>query len=692
MKTSDITLNIIPLQAGETEKRFSFFVNKPGGRASFPLTPDEMPVNLSDIYKETLYTDFSESKNADTTVMVKFDLSRRFAKHYLNYRIYEWFEDRAYFRKRDFVSNNELYFRIGKDEKNHIAEFDRFKVRGNYGRITDGFALTIMYAGTMKVWMKPVYDYPGSSTDFSRVVYKREIYRYEDLMQQHGINRREVYPVLNRDMEAELNLPGPAWRKVNKMKRYTDKIDWFYKTHIREQGFTETFNPSPGGFMKPDSKDLHRIPGSAASLLFGNGVTDTNPYNGLVSGGPYQPPAVSHIELFIIVAEEDSKMAGNTLYSMLKDGTGHFEGLNAFARIPVNHSEHHITFTDTDNPLPEIRQALQQMHWKENVHYGAIYISPIHKTDPDPKKFRVYYRLKEELLKYNITSQVIHRDSVHNASFAYYLPNISLALIAKLGGIPWTLERKQKKELVIGVGAYSPRRKQKKYLGSAFCFSGNGDFRGFNSFTADDHLMLAGSFQKAIRQFKEENNDVERLVIHFYKRMSWMEAGLIKRSLKELGLDIPVVILTIHKTAAGDLVLSDRSVPHRLPLSGTWMKSGPNQYLLCNNTRFGLPDDNLKSHPFPVKVYIDITAAGTPGGENDDPARLQEWRQSHLDDHAWVEELLTQVYQFSRLNWQTVSVKALPVTIRYPEMVARKFPYFEGETIPEFGKRNFWFL
>jgi hypothetical protein len=689
MPLSDITLNVIPLETGETEKRFSFFVKKPADRLTFPLTPEEIPLNLDENYRETLYTDFSFNKNADTTITVKFDESRKFAKHYLNFRIYKWFEDKAYLRKRDFVYNNELYFKIGKDEDNQIAEFDRFKVRGTFGRLTDDFELTVMYAGTMRVWMKPIYNYPGSSTDFSRVVYQREIFRYEDLMEQHGINRQEVFPVLNRDIEAELNLSKPGWKKVNKIKRYTDKIDWFYKTFIYAPGFTETFNPSSGGFMSVDKESLHRIPDSATRLLFGNGVADRDPYNGLKIGGPYQPPPISHIELFIIVAEDDAKTVGNDLYTMLKNGTGHFKGLNSFARIPVHHSEHHITFSDTENPLPEIRKTLQQMHWKEDVHYGAIYISPIHKTNPDPKKFRVYFRLKEELLKYNITSQVIHRDSVHNPSFAYYLPNISLALTAKLGGIPWTLERKQKKELVIGVGAYSPRRKQKKYLGSAFCFSGNGDFRGFNSFTADDHLMLAGSFQKAIRQFKDENDKVERLVIHFYKRMNRDEARLIKRALKELGLDIPVVILTIRKTASSDLVLSDRSVPHRLPLSGIWMRSGPAQYLLCNNTRFGLPDDSLKSYPFPIKVFIDIT--GKPGGDDDEEA-LWEWRDSHLNDEDWVEELLTQVYQFSRLNWQTVSVKALPVTVRYPEMVARKFPFFEGETIPEFGKRNFWFL
>lgn len=603
--------------------------------------------------------------------------------------IYNWFEDKAYLRKRDFIYNNELYFKKSTDKENDVVEFDRFRVRGTYGRLSNGFELTIMYAGTMKVWMKPVYDYRGESTDFSKVVYQKELYRYEDLMELPRINRKEVFPVVNREVAAVLNLPRPPWKKINKLKRYIENIDRFYKKFICASDFVKQFKPSPDGFMKVESNKLNQIPVEAANLLFGEGVTDRNPYDGLKRGGPFQSPPVSHIELFIIVSERDAETAGNNLYIMLRDGKGHYKGLNSFARIPVHHNEYYMKFTDRDNPLPEIRQKLREMEWKENVHYGAVYISPIHKDDPDPKKQRVYYRLKEELLKYNITSQVIDVDSVSDSSFAFYLPNISLALIAKLGGTPWTLVRKQKKELVIGVGAYSPTRKQRKYLGSAFCFSNNGDFRSFDSFTADDHLMLAGSFQKAIKQFKKENEGVERVVIHFYKRMNSEEAAITKRSLKELGLDIPIVILTIRKTASRDLVLSDRSVSHRLPLSGTWMRSGYGQYLLCKNTRFDLPDDSIKSFPFPVKILIDL--AGNPEGDVDEES-YREWKVRHLNDEEWVQELLTQVYQFSRLNWQTVSVKDLPVTVRYPEMVARKFPYFDRETIPEFGKRNFWFL
>ena len=239
------------------------------------------------------------------------------------------------------------------------------------------------------------------------------------------------------------------------------------------------------------------------------------------------------------------------------------------------------------------------------------------------------------------------------------------------------------------MGAYRPNERRKKYLGSAFCFSSSGDFRGFNSYLAEDHLKLAGSFQKKIKEFKEQNDEVERVVIHFYKKMKREESKMVQQALKELNLDVPVVVLTIHKTKSKDLVPVDRSRPHRLPMSGTWMQSGGKQFLLFNNTRFDDPGEKLSSYPFPVKVYVDLATEESAKGHWHEH---REILQRQLEDREWLEELLEQVYRFSRLNWRSVSIKSLPVTVSYPEMVAKKFPFFDGDVIPEFGKRNFWFL
>jgi len=68
-----------------------------------------------------------------------------------------------------------------------------------------------------------------------------------------------------------------------------------------------------------------------------------------------------------------------------------------------------------------------------------------------------------------------------------------VAILAKLDGIPWQLNRTTANESIVGIGAfYSPSHKT-SYVGSAFCFSNEGKFQEFDCFQADEIDMLAGS-------------------------------------------------------------------------------------------------------------------------------------------------------------------------------------------------------
>jgi hypothetical protein len=679
---STLRLNVLPLQMKLNEQRFSFYKSRQNTEFEAPLYGNEIPWDLQSDEYEVLYTDFTERPDGHITVSIDLNKAAKFAKHYLNARLCRWFEGKAAIRRKNFVNNIELYFRAERENSlDGFVNFDRFVLRAGCGRITDGPELTVMYRGTMNVWRNSLLDYPGSTEELSKVVYRKKLYKYESLAESEPeAGRSEVHPILNRQISRVLGLPPEKWRRVNKLKRHTEKIHSFYKQWLCDPVFKESFFPDPDGYLMPEEGRLRRIPESAAELRFGSGVVKKNPMEGMRKGGAFRVPDIPHTVLFIIVSSEQANRAGGRLYKVLERGLGHFKGLKHFTGIPVHVTNHILSFQNTEHPLPEIEEKIRQTEFRDNVQYGAVYISPIHKTDPDIRKHKVYFRLKEMLLKYNITSQVIHVDSVFDSSFNYFLPNIATALTAKLGGIPWTLHRPRTRDLVIGIGAYQPKALEKTYLGSAFCFTGSGAFEGFESFTADNMLMLAGSFQRAVREFRNAVNHAKRVVLHFYKKISKEEEKVLKKALHELQLDVPVVVLTIYKSGSRDLVMADLSRDDRLPLSGIWYRSDRNQFLVCNNTRFDEPGESVRSHPFPVKVCMEISGLKT------------EEENRFLDNPEWTGELMEQVYQFSRLNWQTVSIKAMPVTIAYPGMVAQKFPYFDGSIIPEFGRKNFWFL
>lgn len=57
-----------------------------------------------------------------------------------------------------------------------------------------------------------------------------------------------------------------------------------------------------------------------------------------------------------------------------------------------------------------------------------------------------------------------------------------------------------------------------------------------------------------------------------------------------------------------------------------------------------------------------------------------------------IYQLIDQIYQFSRMYRKSTNQQSLPVTIKYPEMVAEIYPYFQHDKLPDFGKESLWFL
>ena len=173
------------------------------------------------------------------------------------------------------------------------------------------------------------------------------------------------------------------------------------------------------------------------------------------------------------------------------------------------------------------------------------------------------------------------------------------------------------------------------------------------------------------------------------KKMSYArEFQKIEDMLNNLNLDIPVYVVTINKTESEDIVVFDGNSTFEdkwngttqslMPYSGRWINLGKSKdgyrFLLCNNTRYNQEDFNkMDGFPFPVKLNI---ACPNRNNKVDTPT---------------INQLIDQVYQFSRIYWKSVKQQGLPVTIKYPEMIAEIMPHFEDRTI--YTDNNcLWFL
>ncbi len=155
----------------------------------------------------------------------------------------------------------------------------------------------------------------------------------------------------------------------------------------------------------------------------------------------------------------------------------------------------------------------------------------------------------------------------------------------------------------------------------------------------------------------------------------------IERMLQnDLGLTIPVVIITIGKNESRDICGFDDSCSDLMPLSGTYTQIGPDTYLLYNSSKYDQTAWNSngpgKNFLFPIKLRFDFK------------------NSQDLNTPETIAELTQQVYQLSRMYWKTIDQQNLPITIIYPSLIAEFLPHFQGDGLPnpDFSTQTLWFL
>ncbi len=680
-----LQLNIIPFTAPLQEAEFAFYTIKHEGYC--PIHKDDLNGAIEGIVDESelhygnwLYTDFLPAKEDAIVITVNLTDCKYFAQHYYRHLIRNHFKGVADIMRRNFTNEIEVWFHNTKSTSTKFKLYNQFTLKVQHSRVTDGPELVLSYDGTTKVYNKSIAEIKNFQTEnYNWINCNGELNRWKWLTDEQKLNHEKNYPVVSNKLKPHFDIAFDIPDFKNRYPKYFNNLKEFYDKYLNTEVFRAMLPLAAEGFYKPNGLSVQRINGTSNELQFGNGV-GIEPKKDLRRLKPYKPvPPPNNVKFFFIYHKPDRELAVTEIYKIFKDGyTGQypFPRMEEFISQPFEiEKETSISFDTIEEAVSVVQKAIKNKDRLPDTKYFAIYISPIAKWDKDPKRLSIYHRIKEILLYEGISSQVIYKDNIFKPAFNLFLPNIETAILAKLGGVPWRLKRDTTNELIVGVGAFNSITRKTKYVGSAFCFNNEGIFKGFDCFGAMDTDSLAGSIREAVGKFIASNYKATRLIIHFYKHLSKKELKPIIDTLHALGLPIPVIVVTINKTESKELLAFDTDNEKLMPYSGTIVKVASKEYLLFNNTRYeatSAPTD--REHHFPVKISFFSSQAEL------------------VEDPATINQLIDQVYQFSRMYWKSVSQQNLPVTIKYPEMVAEIFPYFSQNKLPDFGKESLWFL
>lgn len=435
--------------------------------------------------------------------------------------------------------------------------------------------------------------------------------------------------------------------------------------------FRSSFFETPvNRFLEVSNHDTYTVSHTTNQMVFAHKRKHVNAAIGMREFGPYKKAEdAGKTELIFIYQNNDH---AKKLYLYLKNGFRHFPGLMSYVGIPVALADksEQLKYSSPENLSQELQHHIaEKLKEKEYKHKLAIVIGPFKKYESDEKESELYYQIKKQLLEKGIPSQFVSPQTLLSPNFHFSLPNIAIAILAKMGGIPWKLESKKTNELVVGFN--SRKLADTLYIGNAVFFDNEGKLGGVNGFQAKNHKGIVEGLQGAINSYQQTHGSPERLIIHHYKTASKKEIQGLDKLLQELNLDIPYAIVEVNDSKSKLDICFDMDFRFLMPKSGTYVKVGKDEYLLFNNARYSDNVTSLREQEFPVKLKI-----------------------SYMSSEVFTKrELISQVYEFSRINWKGLKQKSLPATITFSKMIADFAAHFNGE-IPRTiaAQQRPWFL
>ncbi len=413
-------------------------------------------------------------------------------------------------------------------------------------------------------------------------------------------------------------------------------------------------------------------------------ATHEDRLRGIIRFGPFKrienPPRIA------FVFPTGYRDAANTLYLALRNGIGLFKGLPSVFKVPLEKEQTlPITGFKLANPFDhhdcakryrDAIQAWMTSHQEKPDIFLTLHPRSMAWEDDSEYSATKAILLRESLLSQNVTFELIQS----SAQFEWAAANIALALFAKLGGIPWAIDRPNADgEIVIGMGRSDSfevaTRERKRFIAFATCLQTNGIYRfstlGRVCTDRQSYIEeLENTLRITLRRAHETIAEVRILTLHFPKEFSFDERERCKRIAEEEQARFPRLEFVKVTDEDRFFALDDES-PDQVPCRGTCIRLSSTDHLLYTE---GSEERQSWANRPPSAV------------------RIKHYRgESEID--AGTREVIGQVFDLSMANWRAFNARGYPVSILYSTLISRILRHANLDNVQSESLRNrMWFL
>lgn len=601
-------------------------------------------------------------------------------KQYYNKKIYSYFFKNNVLLKPPFLKKVEIWLPSTIQNLDYLC-YDKYTVEVQIAKITNQPELLVAYNGIAKVLHKSIADYMSqiSPSYLNWTVYQNILHKYDKLPENARQNLENTFPVLNNKISETLHIDNDSCNNSNQYIIFNKKINSFFLNHLNKDAFKQIIPINSKSFISVPKSDITIIDDKKNLLIFNKNTKHKSFLEG-IKNGPFKTSPHSKIKFFFIYHSADRNVA-QKINAFFEKGYKSYKGLYNFIKIPYYRDyEYDIVFNNKENPVKEIQHILFNEILPSEIHFIAIYLSPFNKYKSNYEQKSMYYKIKELLLYRTVISQVIDVNNFNYAikndtDYDLSLKNISIALLAKLNGIPWQINTNKKNQLIIGVGAFTDIHSKINIICNASRFSNIGNFNRFECFYENQTDEFIGLIIYQIQEYIEKHSTIDKLIIHSYKNIETSSLERLNKSMKSSKIFIPIFFISIEKSKSHDILAFDNTNCDIVPKTGTYINLGNNKYLLFNNPRY-ISENTTSNNNYPLPLILNLKCTN----------------EKLIQDKKIVAELIDEIYQFSQLYWKSTSHQNLPITIKYPTLIAEFFPYFDGFEIPTYGQDKLWFL